>query len=305
MNKKEWLKERKTYIGGSDLGSILGVNHFRTELDVYFEKVAEEVVEESTSEAAYWGNVLEEVVANEYAKRTGFKVAKPVGLIRHKQYPFIACNLDYWAVDSEDKSYILECKTANQNKASEWGHEGTDQIPQAYLYQVAYYAAITGAEKVDIAVLIGGQDFRIYCYNKDLELEAKLLRVAKKFWQQHVEVGVPPKPRNEQDAAKLYPKANGLEVRADATVLSKVEELQDLKAREKSLAEEITELQVYIKDYMQDGELLVDEEGKICATWKNRAGATRLDTKKLQDNYADIYQECLKLSDSYRVFSLK
>ncbi len=37
-NKEEWLKERKTYIGGSDLGAILGINNFRTELDVYFEK---------------------------------------------------------------------------------------------------------------------------------------------------------------------------------------------------------------------------------------------------------------------------
>ena len=46
-NKEEWLKERKTYIGGSDLGSILGINNFRTELDVYFEKTAEGIVEES------------------------------------------------------------------------------------------------------------------------------------------------------------------------------------------------------------------------------------------------------------------
>lgn len=305
MDKKEWLKERKTYIGGSDLGAILGVSNFRTELDVYFEKIAEEVVEESTSEAAYWGNVLEEVVAAEYAKRTGFKVEKPAGLIRHKQYPFIACNLDYWFIDREGDSHILECKTANQNKASEWGMEGTEQIPQGYLYQVAYYAAITGSNRVDIAVLIGGQDFRIYRYDKDLELETKLVRVAKKFWQQHVEAGVPPKPKNEQDTAKLYPKANGLEVRADNIVLNKVQVLQDLKAREKSLAEEIAELQVYIKDYMQDGESLIDEGGKLCATWKNRAGGTRLDTKKLQDNYADIYRECSKQSNSYRVFSLK
>ena len=40
--------------------------------------------------------VLEDVVAAEYAKRTGFKIEKPTGLIRHKQYPFIVCNLDYW-----------------------------------------------------------------------------------------------------------------------------------------------------------------------------------------------------------------
>ena len=305
MNKQEWLEERKTYIGGSDLGSILGINNFRTELDVYFEKTSEGVAEDTASEAAYWGTVLEDVVAAEYAKRTGFKIEKPAGLIRHKQYPFIACNLDYWVIDNEGKSHILECKTANQMKVTCWGEEGTNQIPESYLYQVAYYAAITGVPRVDIAVLIGGQDFRIYRYDKDETMEQKLIRVAQKFWNNHVLAGVPPKPRTQEDATKLYPKANGLEVRADDIVLTKVQVLQDLKAREKTLAEEIKELQLYIKNYMQDGELLVGEEGRCYATWKNSKGRASLDTNKLKSEYSDIYQECLKESSGYRVFTLK
>lgn len=305
MNKQEWLEERKTYIGGSDLGSILGINNFRTELDVYFEKTAEGIAENTTSEAAYWGNVLEDVVAQEYAKRTGFKIEKPAGLIRHAEFPYIACNLDYWVIDNEGVSHILECKTANQMKVTCWGEEGTNQIPESYLYQVAYYAAITGVPRVDIAVLIGGQDFRIYRYDKDETMEQKLIRVAQKFWNNHILAGVPPKPRTQEDAAKLYPKANGLEVRANDTILDKVYVLQDLKAREKTLAEEIKELQLYIKNYMQDGELLVGEEGRCYATWKNSKGRTSLDTNKLKSEYSDIYRECLKESNSYRVFTLK
>lgn len=305
MNKQSWLEERKTYIGGSDLGSILGINNFRTELDVYFEKTSEDVAEDTVGEAAYWGNVLEEVVAKEYARRTGFKIEKSAGLIRHKQYSFIACNLDYWVIDNEGNTHILECKTANQMKVTCWGEEGTNQIPESYLYQVAYYAAITGINRVDIAVLIGGQDFRIYRYDKDEIMEDKLIRVAKKFWNNHVIAGVPPKPKNDKDAAKLYPKANGLEVRADDIVLTKVQVLQDLKAREKTLAEEIKELQLYIKNYMQDSELLVGEEGQCYVTWKNSAGRTSVDTKKLKAEYSDIYQECLKESGGHRVFTLK
>lgn len=304
-NKEEWLKERKTYIGGSDLGSILGINNFRTELDVYFEKTSEGVAEESTNPPAYWGTVLEDVVAQEYSRRTGFKIEKPAGLIRHSEYPFIACNLDYWVIDNEGNSHILECKTANQAKVTCWGEEGSNQIPESYLYQVAYYAAITGATRVDIAVLIGGQDFRIYRYDKDEIMESKLIRAAKKFWNNYVLAGVPPKPRTQEDTAKLYPKANGLEVRADDIVLTKVQVLQDLKAREKTLAEEIKELQLHIKNYMQDGELLVGEEGECYVTWKNSKGRTSLDTNKLKGKYSDIYQECLKVSDGHRVFTLK
>ena len=305
MNKQEWLEERKTYIGGSDLGSILGINNFRTELDVYFEKTAEGIAEDTAGEAAYWGNVLEDVVAQEYAKRTGFKIEKPAGLIRHSEYPFIACNLDYWVIDDQGNSHILECKTANQMKVTCWGEEGTDQIPESYLYQVAYYAAITGVNRVDIAVLIGGQDFRIYRYDKDEVKESQLIRAAKKFWNNHVLAGVPPKPRTQEDAAKLYPKANGLEVRANDTILEKVCVLQDLKAREKTISEEIKGLQLCIKDYMQENEVLVGEEGECYATWKNSAGRTSVDTKKLKAKYSDIYQQCLKISNGHRVFSLK
>jgi len=305
VNKQEWLEERKTYIGGSDLGSILGINNFRTELDVYFEKTAEGIAEDTAGEAAYWGNVLEDVVAQEYAKRTGFKIEKPAGLIRHSEYPFIACNLDYWVIDDQGNSHILECKTANQMKVTCWGEEGTDQIPESYLYQVAYYAAITGVNRVDIAVLIGGQDFRIYRYDKDEVKESQLIRAAKKFWNNHVLAGVPPKPRTQEDAAKLYPKANGLEVRANDTILEKVCVLQDLKAREKTISEEIKGLQLCIKDYMQENEVLVGEEGECYATWKNSAGRTSVDTKKLKAKYSDIYQQCLKISNGHRVFSLK
>lgn len=305
MNKQEWLEERKTYIGGSDLGSILGINNFRTELDVYFEKTAEGITEDTAGEAAYWGTVLEDVVAAEYAKRTGFKIEKPAGLIRHKQYPYIACNLDYWVIDDQGNSHILECKTANQMKVTCWGEEGTNQIPESYLYQVAYYAAITGINRVDIAVLIGGQDFRIYRYDKDEIMEENVIMVAKKFWNNHVLAGIPPKPRTQEDAAKLYPKANGLEVRANDTILEKVYVLQDLKAREKTISEEIKGLQLCIKDYMQENEVLVGEEGECYATWKNSAGRTSVDTKKLKAKYSDIYQQCLKISNRHRVFSLK
>ena len=56
---------------------------------------------------------------------------------------------------------------------------------------------------------------------------------------------------------------------------------------------------------MQDSELLVGEEGQCYVTWKNSAGRTSVDTKKLKAEYSNIYQECLKTNNGYRIFSLK
>ena len=70
MDKLEWLKERQRGIGGSDVGAILGVNKWKTPFEVYLEKTEEITEVKETSEAAYWGTELEELVAKEFSKRT-------------------------------------------------------------------------------------------------------------------------------------------------------------------------------------------------------------------------------------------
>ena len=54
MNKQEWLRERKNYLGGSELASICGVSSFgKTALDVYFSKVNPAIVELTKDDPNY------------------------------------------------------------------------------------------------------------------------------------------------------------------------------------------------------------------------------------------------------------
>lgn len=301
-DRKKWLEERKTYIGGSDIGAIVGINSYKTALDIYFDKTTETIVEDEISEPAYWGQTLEDIVAQEYSKRTAYSLDIPSGLIRHKKYPYIACNIDYWA---NGGAHILECKTASFTKAKEWGEVGTNQIPEGYLYQVAYYSAITGVPNVDIAVLIGGQDFRIYQYLKDEEMEAKLIKAARIFWTKYIETGTVPNPKTGGDMLKLYPKASGLEVKASEAIKDKVEVLQGLKAQGDAIDDELQALQLDIKEYMKEADLLVANDGHVLASWKNRKGSKRLDTKRLKCEHADIYQQYMTEGNGSRTFLIK
>ena len=173
-NKQEWLLMRKNYLGGSDLGAIAGLNPYRTALDVYLDKTRDDIACES-SPAMRWGTLLEDTIAKEYAEVTGQTIEIEPNTIYHPSMKFLGANIDRWV---GDKEYVLECKTAGFTRGKEWGEEGTDQIPESYLVQVAYYAAICAVPKVDIAVLIGGQDFRIYTYERSKELEDKLIKIA-------------------------------------------------------------------------------------------------------------------------------
>lgn len=76
-----WLKGRRTGIGGSDVAAVLGLNPWKTPLDVWNDKLGLSEDKEM-SEPAYWGTVLEDTVAKEFQLRTGKRVQMNRLLIR-------------------------------------------------------------------------------------------------------------------------------------------------------------------------------------------------------------------------------
>ena len=301
INREEWLLMRKTYLGGSDLGAVIGVNKYKTALDVYLEKTSEHSPETS-NDATYWGNVLEDVVAQEYSKRMNLPVEVETKLLRHPEHEFLAANIDRW-VDS--KRYVLECKTAGFMMSKEWGEEGSDSIPESYLILSAWYAAICDVPKVDIAVLIGGQDFRIYTYQRNKEFEDKLIKIACNFWHNHVEKRIPPKCSNLADTFNLFPHGNHKELTASENITQKIYELKKLKEQESDTQTAIDKLKVEIQEFMQDYDILLDNNGCVVATWKNTAPRSFFDAKRLKEECQDIYLKYVNYTKQSRMFLIK
>ena len=300
-NKQEWLRERKKYLGGTDLAAIAGLNPYRTALDVYLDKTSDDIRCE-TSPAMRWGNLLEEAVAEAYSEDTGKMVWKWIQPIKHKEYPFLAANIDRWVGDRE---YVLECKTAGFTRGKQWGEVGTDQIPESYLVQVAYYAAICDVPKVDIAVLIGGQDFRIYTYKRNKELEEKLIKIACNFWHNHIEKRIPPKCVNTRDTFNLFPQSNYQEIVAEDNIMEKWEELKAAREEESRIADTIEKLKVEIQEFMRDYDVLIDIHGNVIATWKNTAPRSLVNVNKLKEMFKDAYEQCLSTGKQSRMFLIK
>jgi len=306
-NREQWLRERKTYLGGSEIPIICGVSSFdKTALDVYFSKVNPAIVEltkdDPNYEAAYWGTKQEEIIAERYAEERNVIVQTQPTLIRHPKYPFIACNIDRWV---GNKEYILECKTAHFYKMKKWGEQGTDNIPESYLIQCAYYASICDVPKVDIAVLIGGQDFRIYTYNRNKELEDKIIKIGVNFWHNHIEKRIPPKCVNTRDTFNLFPESHHHEIVAEDNILEKWEELKVAREEESKIADTIEKLKVEIQEFMQDYDVLIDNQGNVIATWKNTAPRSLVDQKKLKEKYNEVYLQCMVSCKQSRMFLIK
>ena len=77
MSRDEWLERRKG-IGGSDASVILGLNKWRTAFELWLDKTGQVPISESASEAAYFGSILEDIVAKEFEVRSGKKLGVKV-----------------------------------------------------------------------------------------------------------------------------------------------------------------------------------------------------------------------------------
>lgn len=300
MDREMWLQFRRKGIGGSDAAAIAGLSKWKSPVAVYLEKTGQAPLEEAQSEAAHFGTILEDIVAQEFSRRTGLRVRRCNQMLQHPEHPFILANVDRLIVGEKAG---LECKTASEYLKGEW--DGED-VPAQYLIQCQHYMAVTGYSAWWIAVLIGGNKFAHKKIERDEEIIQYLIQLESDFWYNHVVPQVPPMMDGSEASTNLlktmYPigePASETELPLEADML--IEQLEQAKEQSKQAAERVAELENRLKAML--GKYETGIASKHVVTWKN---ATRsiIDKKALAKDHPDLYQQYLKPSVSRR-FSVK
>lgn len=298
IDREAWLEQRRTGIGGSDAAAVLGMSKWRTPLSVWLDKTGQ-AIDAGETEPMRWGTLLEPVIRQEYSNRTGRAVMAP-GFLRHPRHGFMVANVDGVTADQR----LVEIKTARTAEA--WGEPGSDQVPDDYLIQVQHYLAVLEFSVADIAVLIGGSDFRIYTVEADPELQEIMIGSEAAFWQSVVD-HVPPAPMSFADAQALYGRHATKDSVAVASqeVLDAIARLRRIRADQAMIQEAEEAEKAVIMAAMGGNDTLVDAAGKIVATWKLSAAPKRLDGKALAAAHPDIYSDFLRNGEPSRRFLLK
>lgn len=91
MTEEDWLKWRTTGIGGSDAGTVLGVNPYRTKRELFYDKTGVLPVNEKDKDTLQlrWGKALEETVAEEFSLKTGLRVYEIKEMYQHPIHTFM------------------------------------------------------------------------------------------------------------------------------------------------------------------------------------------------------------------------
>lgn len=232
-NDDDWHTLREKRIGGSDVGAILGVNPYKSIIDVYIDKT-----EGSTfkgNNATHWGHMLESTIIKEFASRhKELQVFDaPFSIVDN----FLIANLDAVLRDKENGNFgVLEIKTTSLWNKKEWEE---DTIPQSYYAQVQHYLMLTGYKFAYVAVLIGGQEYKEFKVERSEEDIELIRNKSTEFYNENLLKKIPPMP-DGSDAYMQHLKKKAMEIENNKIIElvgfeEKVEILKNVTREKKEL----------------------------------------------------------------------
>lgn len=300
LSREEWLRYRKCGIGGSDVAAILGISKWNSAISLWLDKTNQtnELVEEN--EAMQWGTIMEPIIRNHFAEVTGKTVVEVKAMLQHPEYPFMLADVDGLTEDDAGNPAILEIKTASEYKRAEWEND----IPSYYQTQVQHYLCVTGVQKAYVAVLIGGNSFKVYEVDADAEIQSMLIAVEKDFWNK-VQNMIRPE-MDGSDAAKnlldsLYHGGISEKIVMPDEAIEYVDAYIEACAEEDNAKAKKQEASNHIKEIMGDYDKATCLGHSI--SWKP-VSSERLDSKALKESEPEIYEKYVKKSISRR-FTIK
>ena len=304
LSREEWLQIRSTGIGSSDAAAAIGLSSYKCSLSLWLEKTGRQLPEDlSEKEAVVWGTVMEPVLAKMYAERTGRKVRRVNAVLQHPEHPFMLANLDREVI-TESGSGVLEIKTAGFYSALQW----EDGVPVAYQCQVLHQLAVTGHAWADVAVLIAGQEFRIYRIERDDDKIADLIQREAQFWS-WVANDQQPDPDGSYDAQQallsLFPTDNGqtLDFSESGPFNDLFAELLILRHRKEEIEEQESTLKHRIQAALGSATAAIFQQGKV--TWRKAKDRLVPDLDRLSQEHPELLQQYAKAVPGARRFIIQ
>ena len=197
LSESQWQELRSMFvregmIGGSDASTILGINKYKSSINLYYQAIEEATLPNKMNAAMMHGKQLEKYVADCWQYYDGTedgwientlnnnkikKYSKINAILVNDKYPFLFANVDakitmhpYYG----KKPGILEVKTISGYSAD--SYEGG--IPPGYLFQLQHYLLVTGYTWGEIVYLKDGRELGCLTFEADKDLQDMILKAA-------------------------------------------------------------------------------------------------------------------------------
>jgi predicted phage-related endonuclease len=170
-------------IGGSDAGALLGLDSYRSPVNVFYAALDLSLKKFKNNVILMMGKILENQIAelweswvpdeDQYVKNveSGVKVKlceERKFIIQNPDYPALFANVDRFIMSHpvyKKKEGILEIKTINSRQSDMYALG----FPPKYVIQAQTYMMITGLEYAEIAFLKDGRELNVRTFEADAD----------------------------------------------------------------------------------------------------------------------------------------
>jgi putative phage-type endonuclease len=300
--REAWLAERMRSIGASESAAAIQVSPWMSDRTLYELKTGGvKPANLDDNEAVYWGNKLEAPIREAVSERLHaiVKHDDQYAIIRNAEYPFMHATLDGYIEEPSSPECrelldttghivpyegdtlaastgpcTVQIKTASAWTRGEWSADW----PMHYRIQCQHELIVSGYSWGILAVLIGGQELRMFPFVRDEEFCSALVRALELFWQRVIERD-PPEPDGSASTidtlSRLYPEDDGETIHLPADSLLWDQQRQEGLAEKKAATAKIDDATAKLKDCIGDAACGIVPNG-IEYTWKTQHRAAHL-----------------------------
>jgi len=297
QSRKDWLLERAKSIGASDSSAVLGINPWKSNVELWLEKTnPESLLDQPDNLNMRLGRDMEPILRQLFTEETGLQVRQDNHTRYDDEYPFLSTNLDGRIVGDK---VPLELKTTGM-----WD----GMIPDNYFCQLQHQMMVTNSPYIYFAVLVlsnFGKQFIVEKYERNERFIADMRSKMVDFWMNYVVTGVAPDPVSVKDARLLYNETNQESViEGSFDMITICEKIKDYNKDIKKIKSKADELRVDIMDTMKEDEIMT-YKGSTLSTWKKSKGKVKFDLNKFKKDHPDIYEEYSSQKDGNRMLIIK
>lgn len=185
----EWRAARRNSITGTEVAALFGLDANLTRFELWHRKKgAVEEPDFSDNERVFWGQVLEPAIARGVAETQGWTLRQVNRYLTHPTVPRFAGSPDYEIVANTKGPGVVDIKTVDWMIFKDWENA---EPPPKYLLQLQSYLDITGRSWGALGVLVGGNDLRVFEYERRPPIIAAIHREIAAFWAS-IEANEPP-----------------------------------------------------------------------------------------------------------------
>ena len=281
VNLEEDIKNRNDYIGGSDIGVIMGCNPWKSAYTLWAEKTG--LIEPDNLddvESVWWGQQEEELVAKRFTMKTGLKVKKANFAFQCKEYPYLRGHID--RIASKGK-WGIECKTTSYLNRTDYD---SGDVPPMHYWQCMFYMCLTGADHWYLCTKRNNNEFHIIQIDRDEEVIQQMIDACESFWK-HVTDGTPPEVDGSSSTTETLKEVYSIEASEPFTV--------DLSAAESEIVaigvikDKLRETETIKKKYENTIKALMQEHTygeseNYIVTWKADSRGARILRIKAKEN---------------------